>query len=196
MPPTQWIEGQGLPRAAGAVGAPPLRPGGRVGVVRRPPGVAISLRGMCGWGKTFLGGSDTCPWNSSQGLPLCSTLSHSLHFEKQLSKESGVLNGGSEAADGLMSRLTAGLRVVLSFLVLNAEPPEVPKHLVGLPQPLTPPVTSCPGLYSPVFTRLYTSTGQGPHPVWLCVPHGPRPPIPQCWIYSRCSINISWKLYL
>lgn len=108
--PTQWTEGQGLPWAAGAVGAPP---GGRVWVVRRPPGVAISLRGMCGWGKQmFLGGSDTCPWNSSQGLPLCSTLSHSLHFEKQLSKESGVLNGGSEAADRLTSGLTAGLRVV------------------------------------------------------------------------------------
>lgn len=50
--------------------APLLSTWGQGQVVRRPPGVAISLRGMCGQGKQmFLGGSDTCPWNSSQGPP-------------------------------------------------------------------------------------------------------------------------------
>lgn len=78
----------------------------------------------------------------------------------------------------LTSGLTTSLGVVLSFLVLNTEPPEAPKHLVGLPHTLPAPVTPCPRLWSPglpVFTRLYTSTGPGPHPVLLCVPHSPFP---------------------
>lgn len=37
--------------------------------------------------------------------------------------------------DQAHSGLTAGLGAVLSFLVLNTEPPEAPKHLVGLPHP-------------------------------------------------------------
>lgn len=103
-------------------------------MVHRPPGAAISLRGVCGWGKQiFLGGSDPNAWNSSKGpLPLL----HPFPFiALWKAADHGVegLDGGSEAVEPLTSGLTTGLRVVLSFLVLNAELPEAPKHLVGLP---------------------------------------------------------------